>query len=100
MTTKSEPATLEAAHSTAMSRRPASDAARSEWVAFHLANAAMYRTVADFDRWHHHEALYWADYEERRAARLSSSDEAAPIVHIGRGESGDSKENARSASWR
>ncbi|MGW7537541.1 AMED_5909 family protein [Amycolatopsis sp. NPDC054798] len=79
MTTKTEPATLEDAHNAARSRRPASNAARSEWVAFHLTNAGMYRTVADYDRWHHHEALYWADYEERQAARLSSpSEEGEP----------------------
>lgn len=52
-------------------------ASRSEWAAFHLANAAMYRAVADLDRWHHHEALYWADYEERQAAQFSTPGEKA-----------------------
>ncbi|MFF0149532.1 AMED_5909 family protein [Amycolatopsis sulphurea] len=39
----------------------------------------MYRTAADFDRWHHHEALYWVGYEERQVARFSApAEEAKP----------------------
>ncbi len=71
MANKAEPATLHDAHSAATARRPASNATRATWAAFHPANARMYQTVADYDRWHHHEALYWAGYEERQAARLS-----------------------------
>ncbi|ATY14180.1 hypothetical protein CU254_29980 [Amycolatopsis sp. AA4] len=70
MENKVEPATLHAAHASAITRRPTSGATRSAWAAFHLANARIYRTVADHDRWHHHEALYWAGYEERQAARF------------------------------
>ncbi|MCX2953571.1 AMED_5909 family protein [Lentzea sp. NEAU-D7] len=37
---------------------------------FHEKSAAVYRRVADLDRGHHHEALYWADREDRLAREL------------------------------
>ncbi|WP_370934905.1 AMED_5909 family protein [Amycolatopsis sp. cg13] len=77
MAAKAEPATLHDAHASATTRRPAADATRSDWAGFHLTNARMYRAVADYDRWHHHEALYWADYEERQAALFSPPPEEA-----------------------
>jgi hypothetical protein len=67
-----EPETLQAAHDDASRRRPKSDANPSVWLAFHLANARMYRAVAGVDRWHHHEATYWAGYEERKADEFSA----------------------------
>ncbi|MEQ0561723.1 AMED_5909 family protein [Amycolatopsis sp. NEAU-NG30] len=30
------------------------------------------KAVADVDRGHHHEALYWAGYEERKAGEISA----------------------------
>ncbi|MFD2474531.1 AMED_5909 family protein [Amycolatopsis silviterrae] len=78
MATSAEPATLHDAHASAITRRPASDAPSSDWADFHFANARMYRAVADYDRWHHHEALYWAGYEERQAARRSTPPEEDP----------------------
>ena len=67
-----EPRTLSAAHGVATERRPAPDADLSLWLRCHLANARMYEAVSDVDRWHHHEALYWADYERRKADAVSS----------------------------
>jgi hypothetical protein len=32
----------------------------------------MYEKVADVDRGHHHEALYWAGHERRRAGEVSA----------------------------
>lgn len=37
---------------------------------FHERSAAVYRRVADLDRGHHHEAMYWADREDRLAREL------------------------------
>ena len=36
----------------------------------------MYEAVADVDRGHHHEALYWAGYEERQAGEVSAEIQA------------------------
>ncbi|WP_328603102.1 hypothetical protein OG943_23755 [Amycolatopsis sp. NBC_00345] len=68
-----EPQTLWAAHEVVSRRRPARDANQAAWLGFHLANARMYEYVSDVDRGHHHEALYWADYERRKADTVSSS---------------------------
>lgn len=67
-----EPQTLRAAHDQVLRRRPAPDANTAVWLAFHLSNARMYETVSDVDRGHHHEALYWADYERRKADAVST----------------------------
>ncbi|MFF4594967.1 AMED_5909 family protein [Amycolatopsis sp. NPDC001319] len=71
MTTMAEPTTLLEAHDVANARRPAPGANASAWLAFHQANARMYRAVAGVDRWHHHEANYWAGFEERQATAVS-----------------------------
>ncbi|WIX82573.1 AMED_5909 family protein [Amycolatopsis carbonis] len=81
MNTKTEPQTLRAAHDTASGRRPAPDANLSAWLAFHQSNARMYRTVADVDRGHHHEALYWVGYETRKAGEVSARIEAEKAKH-------------------
>ncbi|MFF4597106.1 AMED_5909 family protein [Amycolatopsis sp. NPDC001319] len=72
MTTKTDPKTLRAAHDAVTGRRPDRNANLLAWLAFHQSNARMYRDVADIDRWHHHEALYWADYENRKAGEVSA----------------------------
>ncbi|WP_233573995.1 AMED_5909 family protein [Amycolatopsis panacis] len=79
MTTKTDPTTLREAHDSAMKRRPAADAGTATWLTFHRENARMYRAVADTDRWHHHEATYWANREDAEAERLASlSPEESP----------------------
>lgn len=40
---------------------------------FHEKSAAVYRRVAEVDRGHHHEALYWADRETRLAAEVDGA---------------------------
>ncbi|MBE8520109.1 hypothetical protein ILP97_21855 [Amycolatopsis sp. H6(2020)] len=67
-----EPKTLQDAHEVVMDRRPPKDANPSVWLAFRLGNARLYKAVADVDRGHHHEALYWAGYEERKAGEIST----------------------------
>ncbi|WP_033293875.1 AMED_5909 family protein [Amycolatopsis jejuensis] len=73
---KGEPKTLLDAHEVVLDRRPTSGANPSAWRAFRLGNARLYKAVADLDRTHHHEALYWAGYEERRAGEISAQPEA------------------------
>jgi hypothetical protein len=77
MVSKAEPKTLRDAHEIAMSARPAPDANPSVWLVFHQSNARMYETVAGVDRFHHHSALYWADYERRQAGEVSAKIQAA-----------------------
>ncbi|MFI5607566.1 AMED_5909 family protein [Amycolatopsis sp. NPDC051903] len=67
-----EPQTLRAAHDAVSERRPVPTANLLTWLAFHQSNARMYRAVADVDRWHHHEAMYWVGYEERKAGEMSA----------------------------
>jgi hypothetical protein len=72
MKTPDKPRTLRDAHEIATDRRPAPDANPSVWLAFRQANARMYEAIADIDRGHHHEVLYWADYERRQAGEVSA----------------------------
>ncbi|WP_410567674.1 AMED_5909 family protein [Amycolatopsis sp. cmx-4-61] len=71
----SAPRTLQEAHEDAYARMPGRDAPVSAWVAFRRANARMYRAVADLDRGHHHEALYWSDRERREVESLTKKPE-------------------------
>lgn len=64
------PATLAHAHELMPRLMPASTAPRSEWLAFRRRSAAIYKHVADVDRGHHHEALYWAELETAVANEL------------------------------
>ncbi len=61
--------TLRAAHEVVNRRWPGRDASDSAWLDYHQPAAALYDAVAETDREHHHEALYWA-HQERAAARL------------------------------
>lgn len=72
MVTRSEPQTLRDAHAVVADLRPAPDAQLSVWLKFHQGNARMYKAVSDVDRGHHHEAVYWANYEERKASDISA----------------------------
>ncbi len=69
---RTEPQTLRDAHDAATARRPLPGSNLSAWLAFHRANARMYREVSDVDRGHHHELRYWAGYEERKAEEVAA----------------------------
>lgn len=60
------PRTLVKAHETLARIRPARQAPLAEWLAYHQRSAALYAEVAEIDRGHHHESLYWADHERER----------------------------------
>jgi hypothetical protein len=64
------PATLAHAHELMPRLMPAPTAPRREWLAFRRRSAAIYKHVADVDRGHHHEALYWAELETAVANEL------------------------------
>ncbi|MFJ7218466.1 AMED_5909 family protein [Amycolatopsis sp. NPDC098790] len=66
---------LREAHVDACERMPAQAAPAQVWVEFRRANARMYRAIADLDRGHHHEALYWFGRELREVERLTAKAE-------------------------
>ena len=71
-----------------MGRRPAADAPLDAWLAYHRRGQALYTEVADVDRFHHHEALYWAERERQSAAEIEArmaADQSAPPPPRGSG---------------
>jgi hypothetical protein len=62
--------TLRGAHELMPRLMPTPTAPRREWLAFRRRSAEIYRRVADIDRGHHHEALYWAELETAVANEL------------------------------
>src|SRR5436190_21179896 len=72
------PQTLMDAHLLLAHLRPRSSAAPNTWLAFYRRGAAVYAEVAEIDRGHHHEALYWADRERRKANDLAKEIAANP----------------------
>jgi hypothetical protein len=70
------PATLAQAHELIPRLMPKPTAPPSEWLAFRRRSAEIYRRVADVDRGHHHEALYWAELETAVANELALEIEA------------------------
>jgi hypothetical protein len=66
------PRTLFQAHVALVRIRPKSDASLVAWKAYYERSAALYREIAEIDRGHHHEALYWADREQRSADEIAA----------------------------
>lgn len=64
--------TLKEAHEAIGKLMPAPDAARSRWRTFYLRSAEVYRQVAEIDRGHHHEALYWANREREKGEAIDA----------------------------
>lgn len=63
-------ASLAEAHDVLPRLMPRKGAALAEMRQFHERSAEIYRRVAEIDRGHHHEALYWADREAQKAQEL------------------------------
>jgi hypothetical protein len=66
--------TLWQAHEALSALRPAKGASSSAWREYYLRSAAVYAEIAEIDRGHHHEALYWANRERRKAEEFGSRD--------------------------
>ncbi|MGH3674088.1 MAG: AMED_5909 family protein [Pseudonocardiaceae bacterium] len=64
--------TLRDAHDLVGRLRPGSDAPAGEWLAFRRRAAQIYRAVADIDRYHHNEAMYWVEHEQQVATELAT----------------------------
>jgi hypothetical protein len=65
------PQTLREAHTFVSRIRPAPGADTTAWRVFHQQSARVYEHVADVDRDHHHEAMYWFSYEQRKTLEIT-----------------------------
>lgn len=71
--TKPEPPkTLMQAHTALVRIRPKGNASLGAWKAYYEQSAALYREIAEIDRGHHHEALYWAEREQKSADEIAA----------------------------
>lgn len=68
--------TLRDAHDLIGRMRPGSDAPAGEWLAFRRRAGQIYRAVADIDRYHYHEAMYWVEHESEAASELATQIQA------------------------
>ncbi len=66
------PRTLVEAHEVLARIRPGRQAPFAEWLAYYQRSAALYAEVAEIDRGHHHESLYWADHERERVKEIKA----------------------------
>ncbi|MFD9703978.1 AMED_5909 family protein [Lentzea sp. NPDC059081] len=64
---------LSEAHDLLPRLMPRNGADPAELRKFHEKSAAVYQRVAELDRGHHHEALYWADREARLAREVDGA---------------------------
>jgi hypothetical protein len=69
-TKRPTPVELRQAHVVLSRERPAVEAKPEVWLDYYRRSAAVYAEVAEIDRWHHHEALYWAAREKRKAREI------------------------------
>lgn len=65
------PRTLMEAHTALVTIRPKSNASLAAWKVYHERSMALYREIAEIDRGHHHEALYWAEREQQSADEIA-----------------------------
>ena len=64
------PRTLMEVHEALARVRPGRQAPLMQWLAYYQRSADLYAEVAEIDRGHHHESLYWADHERDRAKEI------------------------------
>ena len=65
------PKTLMQAHVALVRIRPKGEATLATWKSYYEYSAALYRQIAEIDRGHHHEALYWAEREQKKATEIT-----------------------------
>ncbi|MBB5806646.1 hypothetical protein F4560_006414 [Saccharothrix ecbatanensis] len=67
---------LKDAHEALVRVMPAPDAEPAVRRAFFLRSAEVYARVAEIDRGHHHEALYWAKREREKGEAIAAATDA------------------------
>lgn len=78
------PASLEEAHELLSKARPKAGAGRREWLAYHLHAIEVYAEVAEVDRAHHYEALFFATFEQRKTVLFTGPIEDEPTACLDR----------------
>jgi hypothetical protein len=78
--------TLQGAHDALVKVMPAPAADRRRWCDFYLGSAEVYGRVAEIDRGHHHEALYWAKREREKGEEIAKALTPGALGHDGSGE--------------
>lgn len=66
------PRILMQAHEELVRIRPGRDASLAAWLAYYQKSAALYAELAEIDRGHHHECLYWAERERESAEEVAA----------------------------
>jgi hypothetical protein len=66
------PRALTDAHNLLARIRPKSTASLEQWMAYYQRSSALYAEIAEIDRGHHHEALYWAERERESANEIKA----------------------------
>lgn len=77
--------TLQQAHEVIGGLVPAPDAAPARLRAFYLRSAEVYARVAEVDRGHHHEALYWAKREREKGEAITDTSDGGLGEAVGGG---------------
>ncbi|MBP2340166.1 hypothetical protein JOF41_006344 [Saccharothrix coeruleofusca] len=62
--------TLKDAHEVLTKLMPSPHSAPAVLREYYLRSAQVYAHVAEVDRWHHHEALYWANRERLKGEAI------------------------------
>ena len=78
------PATLEEAHELLRKAQPGRDATQGAWLAYHWHAVEVYAEVAEVDRAHHYEALFFATFAQRKTILFRGSDEDVPTDYLDR----------------
>ncbi|MEU4762631.1 AMED_5909 family protein [Actinosynnema sp. NPDC023794] len=65
---------LKHAHEALTHLMPGPDAPPDMWREFYTRSAEVYARVAEVDRGHHHEALYWAKRERAKAEGIETDE--------------------------
>ncbi|MGH3883346.1 MAG: AMED_5909 family protein, partial [Pseudonocardiaceae bacterium] len=68
-----QPRTLMELHDALVRVRPSPDAPLEQWQAYYHRSAVLYAEIAEIDRGHHHEALYWAERELEKAKQVTGA---------------------------
>ena len=66
------PRTLMQAHRELVRIRPSRDASSAAWLAYYQRSVSLYEQIAETDRGHNGEALYWAQRERARAQNIAA----------------------------
>ncbi|MGH3781731.1 MAG: AMED_5909 family protein [Pseudonocardiaceae bacterium] len=72
VTEPSPPQTLVEAHVALARVRPRLDSPLQEWLSYHQRSAALYAEIAEIDRGHHHEALYFGEQERDSEQKIKN----------------------------